>query len=283
VSFLPLGVGQDTAFFDASIEKLGVDLRTGYEAADPFPHIVIDNFLPAAALERLLAEWPEQAMVVFNRGQERLKFQYNPEELSSAFARSLFYAFNAAPFLKFVEAVTGISGLLPDPYYNGGGFHETKAGGHLSVHADFNLNKTMRTLRRVNVIIYLNKDWEDSYFGNLELWSKDMTKKLKSIEPLFNRCVIFDTNEDSFHGHPDPLATPSNVSRRSLALYYYTASKAIIDEHRFHTTNFKVRPNSTDKTDYKYMFRDLMIDLTPPMAKRVFRKLAGRDAPTVSR
>jgi hypothetical protein len=179
--------------------------------------------------------------------------------------------------LKFVEAVTGISGLLPDPEYNGGGYHETKTGGHLSVHADFNLNQRLRILRRVNVLIYLNKDWKDEYGGNLELWSKDMKARVKSVKPIFNRCVIFGTGADIFHGHPDPLSTPDGKSRRSIALYYYTASDAIVDEHRYHSTIFQVRPNSTDKAERKHFFRDLLNDLTPPLAKRAFRKIARRE------
>jgi 2OG-Fe(II) oxygenase superfamily len=279
MSFLTLRVGQETAYFDASIAKLGTELRDEYQAAQPFPYIVIDNFLPEAILDRLLLEWPDETLQVYNRVQERLKFQYNPEDLKSTFSRSLFYAFNAAPFIKFVQNVTGISGLLPDPYFNGGGFHETKTGGHISVHADFNLNKSMRVRRRINVIVYLNKDWRPEYAGNLELWSKDMKTRLKSVEPVFNRCLIFNTDDDSFHGHPDPLTTPEGLSRRSLALYYYTASDAIFDEHRFHTTIYKARPKTTDKLDYKYLFRDFMLDLTPPFAKRILRKVARRAAP----
>jgi hypothetical protein len=277
MSLLTLDVGRETAFFDGSIEEIGAGLRVKYHAAEPFPHVVIDDFMPEAVLDRLLAEWPVgKAQVQYDRDQERLKSQYNPEELTSRFARSLFYALNGAPFLKFIEAVTGISGLLPDPDFNGGGYHETKAGGHLSVHADFNLNQRLRILRRVNVLVYLNKDWKDEYGGNLELWSKGMKTRVKSVEPIFNRCVIFNTGADSFHGHPDPLSTPEGKTRRSLALYYYTASAAIIDEHRYHTTNFQVRPNSTDKADDKHFFRDLLNDLTPPLAKRTFRKIARR-------
>jgi hypothetical protein len=124
--------------------------------------------------------------------------------------------------------------------------------------------------------VYLNKNWQTEYGGNLELWSKDMKTCVKSVEPIFNRCVIFNTDEDSFHGHPDPLTTPEDRSRRSLALYYYTASDAIVDEHRFHTTIFKVRPKTTDRTDYKYLIRDVILDLTPPLAKRLFRKAVRR-------
>jgi hypothetical protein len=106
-----------------------------------------------------------------------------------------------------------------------------------------------------------------------------MKTRLKSVEPVFNRCIIFNTDEDSFHGHPDPLTTPEGLSRRSLALYYYTASDAIFDEHRFHTTIYKVRPKTRDQLDYKYLFRDFMLDLTPPFAKRILRRVARRADP----
>jgi len=109
MSFLTLRVGQETAYFDASIAKLGTELRDQYQSAQPFPYIVIDNFLPEAILDRLLVEWPDETLQVYNRVQERLKFQYNPEDLKSTFSRSLFYAFNAAPFIRFVQNVTGIS------------------------------------------------------------------------------------------------------------------------------------------------------------------------------
>lgn len=270
-------IGQETVFFDGSIGEIGAALHAEFRGAEPFPHVVIDEFLPESVLERLLAEWPvEDARIRYNRGQELLKSQYHPEELSSAFARSLFYAFNGAPFLRFVEGVTGIGGLLPDPDYSGGGLHETKAGGHLGVHADFNVNQRLRMLRRVNAIVYLNKNWQDAFGGNLELWSRDMKTRVKSVEPVFNRCVIFATGANSFHGHPDPLATPEGTTRRSLALYYYTASAAILDEHRYHTTKFQVRPNSTDEAERSHVFRDLLNDLTPPLARRLFRKIVRR-------
>jgi Rps23 Pro-64 3,4-dihydroxylase Tpa1-like proline 4-hydroxylase len=275
--FLTLGAGRETAFFDDSIATIGARLHAQYRAGQPFPHVVIDDFLPESVLDRLLAEWPTgEAQIQYHRGQERLKSQYNPEELSSTFARSLFYAFNGAPFLKFVEAVTGIAGLLGDPDYNGGGYHEIKSGGHLSVHADFNVHQRLRLLRRVNVIVYLNRDWKAEYGGNLELWSKDMKARVKSVEPLFNRCVIFNTGAASFHGHPDPLSTPDGKTRRSLALYYYTASDAILDEYRYHTTLFQVRPNSADEAEDKHFVRDLLLDLTPPFVKRVYHKIVRR-------
>jgi len=96
--------------------------------------------------------------------------------------------------------------------------------------------------RRMNVIIYLNRDWQEEYNGALELWSRDMTHAVKRITPLWNRCVIFNTDADSWHGHPDPLAAPEGVFRRSVALYYYTGSRAIYEELPNRSTMYVARP-----------------------------------------
>jgi hypothetical protein len=275
-SFLAMTTGIESAYFDRSTAARGMALRDAYQTRQPFPHVVIDDFLPAPVLDRILAEWPAASKKEFDRNQERLKSEYDPDGLSTPFARSLFYAFNSAPFIAFLEGLTGITGLIPDPYFLGGGFHETKAGGHLSIHADFNLYRPLRLRRRINVLVYLNKEWDPAYGGSLELWSRDMKSCQASIAPLFNRCVIFNTEDDSYHGHPDPLVTPAGKTRRSLALYYYTASDAIFDEHRAHTTSFKVRPGSRDRRDYRIFLRELLGDLTPPAAKRMLRRLARR-------
>src|SRR3546814_6396188 len=93
----------------------------------------------------------------------------------------MFYAFNSRPFLAFLEALTGIERLIPDPYFEGGGFHEIGRGGYLNVHADFNLNKRLNLRRRLNVLIYLNKDWEPAFGGDLELWDAGMKHRVRAV------------------------------------------------------------------------------------------------------
>ncbi|MEO9114777.1 MAG: 2OG-Fe(II) oxygenase, partial [Gemmatimonadaceae bacterium] len=137
---------------------------------------------------------------------------------------------------------TAIQGLIPDPYFMGGGYHETGRGGKLGIHADFRVNEQLHLHRRLNVIVYLNEHWDESYGGNLELWTRDMTEKRHEVAPLFNRCVIFNTDANSYHGHPDPMTTPDGVFRRSIALYYYTASKEIYNEVPNTSTIYHARP-----------------------------------------
>jgi Rps23 Pro-64 3,4-dihydroxylase Tpa1-like proline 4-hydroxylase len=251
---------------DAAKEK-GRDLRDRYDSARPFPHVLIDNFLPQSLLERCLRDFPEsnQAGETYNRDQERFKRSYTPEVLPTQ-TRQLFYTFNSLPFIKIIENISGIEGLIPDPYFLGGGFHEITEGGHLSMHADFNHHIRMDLERRINVLIYLNKDWTDDYGGQLELWDDGMNSRIQSYVPLFNRCVIFNTTSRSMHGNPTPVRHPQGMARRSIALYYYTATWD--RTKRNHTTQFKVRPGTNDARDFRVRSRELVIDLIPPVLYR---------------
>ena len=116
------------------------------------------------------------------------------------------------PMLEFLEGLTTIQGLIPDPYFIGGGYHETGRGGKLGIHADFRINEQLHLHRRLNVIIYLNERWQPEWGGALELWDREMKEKCREVMPVFNRCVIFNTDANSFHGHPDPLQRPRACS-----------------------------------------------------------------------
>ena len=269
----------DTAhgFFDArALKGKGVDLHDQYVAADPFPHIVIDDFITPDVLEACLQFFPDAPdpdSQTFDRAQERYKTSFNPDFLPGHL-RSFFYALNSQPFIAFLENMTGVKGLIPDPYYLGGGFHETRQGGHLSVHADFNLHPKLRLERRLNLLIYLNKDWEDAYGGALELWDQEMSSCISRVTPEFNRCVVFSTNATSYHGHPAPIDHPRGQPRRSIALYYYTATWD--GTAREFTTQFRARPQSEDKIDWDVKRSELVNDLFPPILVRNFRRVANR-------
>jgi hypothetical protein len=243
---LPVNIREGLALDPAAARHIGENLSSEYCFAEPFPHIVLEDFLPKEVARLAVDHFPRQALAsdrVFEMGYGGLhKRQILPEECDAA-ARQLFHFFNSRPVLEFLEGLTSIQGLLPDPYFVGGGFHETGRGGKLGIHADFRINPQLHLHRRINVIIYLNEHWDDAYGGNLELWNRDMTVKCKEIAPLFNRCVIFNTDAESYHGHPDPLTTPDGVFRRSIALYYYTASREIYKEVPNTSTIYHARPN----------------------------------------
>ena len=263
-----------TGLIDAGAAlETGLELAQGYASANPFPHVVIDDFLPGPVAEMCIAEFDRSRndeQVTFNRAQERLKRQYKPDELSQN-VRNLFYSFNSRPFIRVLENITGIKGLIPDPYFLGGGFHEISNGGHLSVHADFNHHKMMNLERRINVLIYLNRDWRDEYGGQLELWDNDMKAAVVSVVPVLNRCVIFNTTSHSNHGNPHPVAHPDDVSRKSIALYYYTSTWT--EEKRSHTTQFRPRKGTGDAPDWSVRRSELIEDFVPPIVRRGFAKV----------
>jgi hypothetical protein len=240
---------------------IGESLAGTYCFAEPFPHIVLDNFLPDAVAKTALQHFPSEKLqsdVVFEMGYAgQFKRQILPEDCDGE-ARVLFNFFNSQPVIEFLEGLTAIDGLIPDPHFVGGGFHETTRGGKLGIHADFRINEKLHVHRRLNVIIYLNETWDDSYGGHLELWDRQMKAKVHSVAPIFNRCVIFNTDADSYHGHPDPLQAPEGVARRSIALYYYTASHAIHLEVPGKSTVYQARP--TDSAEIKREARRLRVD-----------------------
>jgi Rps23 Pro-64 3,4-dihydroxylase Tpa1-like proline 4-hydroxylase len=259
-------------FIEESFGKAGKEFHAEYAAAQPFPHIVLDNFLSEPLADLCLAEFPVRpaSNARYARPQENKKFEFNPETFSPSL-RTLFYSFNSLPFIGFLENVTGIKGLIPDPYFAGAGFHEIANGGHLNIHADFNHHALLDLERRINVLIYLNRDWKEEYGGCFEIWDRTMTQRCLRVVPLFNRCVIFNTSSTSFHGNPEPINHPAGTSRRAVALYYYTSTWD--KTRREHSTQFKVRPNSIDRFDLSLRLREIANEITPPIATRAFRKL----------
>lgn len=216
-----------------------------YLEAFPFPHIILDNLLPPKVATRALEDFPgpdceyyqqpDNENQVFKLG--RLQDQYFkgiPDRL-----RHLLYEFNSKTFIDFLEVLTGIKALVPDPHYHGGALHQILAGGKLDVHADYNKDVRTGLDRRINVLLYLNKNWHDEYGGHLELWDKDMQACQQKIAPIFNRCVIFNTTSESYHGHPTPLSCPEGMARKSLALYYYTNGRPEHENKESHNTIWK--------------------------------------------
>ena len=217
---LPINLDQGFALAEEDAYRLGQDRMGDYVFAEPFAHAVMDSFLPMNLAEKILQHFPVDKKAhdkIYQKGYGgQFKRQVLPADCDE-FTRNLFGFFNSSAMLKFLEGITNIQGLLPDPYFAGGGFHEISTGGLLGVHADFRVNEGLQLIRRVNVLIYLNKNWQEAYGGKLELWDKTMQNKVKEVAPLFNRCVIFNTDADSFHGHPEPLTTPPDITRKSIA------------------------------------------------------------------
>lgn len=242
------------------MSNASMDLGTGFEelraldpaayaSAEPFPHAVFHDVFSDELLDGVLSEFP---------APERMGIQFDePEEVKSAESRwdafgpstqRLLTILNSAPFVDQLERITGISGLITDHHFRGGGQHQIRRGGYLGVHADFNHHLKLKVIRRINVLVYLNHDWDDAWGGQLELWDTAMTHPMVKVTPAFNTMVMFSTNSDSFHGHPDPLTCPPERARRSIATYYYTAAPGALDDIDPHSTLFRDRPGVAPRT-----------------------------------
>ncbi len=250
-------------------QRAGRRLHEQYVHARCFPHIVLSDLVHPELLRRVAREFPaSDGHAAFNRSQERLKYQYPPRYWMGPATHNLFAELNSDAFVTFLEEMTGIQGLIVDPTYAGGGLHETKSGGHLSVHADFNINDHLKVIRQLNLLIYLNDDWPDEYGGHLELWNRSMTACEVRVPPTLGRSVVFTTTLDSYHGQPNPVSCPPDRSRRSMALYYYKATEEGLASLPRRTTNFQARPGSGDKTDWRIRRFHLVNDWVPPIIRR---------------
>jgi len=268
------GLGAVNLLPYAKMKRIAETKAEEYAAATPFPHIVIDDFFDPGVLDPVLAEFPskDDRNWELHDFPEELKLQSKAEQQIPPYTRYLLYAMNSSGFLQFLEKLTGIPKLLGDPQYDGGGLHQIVPGGKLGIHADFNLHPYYSLERRLNALVYLNKNWKDEYGGHLELWDKSMTKAEKKIAPVFNRMVIFTTTSDSYHGHPNPLSCPPGVTRKSMALYYYTVLAGDETDRSRHSTLFQERPGERFRPSAKQIARDL----TPPALWRMLAKARNR-------
>lgn len=209
-------------------------LAEQFAQARPFSHVVLDDFVRSDILENVYEEFDSENFDTWDkREHERIqvKWRSNWQDDTDVPPQTLnlIKYLNSGRFLRWLSQLTGISGLIPDPYLTGGGFNQINPGGTLAVHADGNWHDLMQVHRRLNVIVYMNKDWQDAWGGDFELWSRKKNnlpdRCEKRVRPDWNRCVIFKTDDFSFHGHPTPLACPADRCRRSLILYYYTNTR----------------------------------------------------------
>src|SRR5271170_6677652 len=254
--------------FIHKLERLGKEKAQEYSSNQPFPHIYFDDFLPEDAAEAALRDFPEPKQLTwteFDRPTER-KLAFDVVERLPPSVRDVLYFLNSRPMLNFLEILTGIQGVISDPYYVGGGLHQIKPGGNLEVHADFNFHAKLKLDRRINVLVYMNKDWNEEYGGHFELWNKDMTKAEQKILPLFNRCAIFSTTSTSFHGHPNPLTCPPDRTRKSLATYYYSNGRPEEEVNEAHSTLFQHRPGDPQEIQpQQSSFKNFVRAVTPPI------------------
>lgn len=240
-------------FEPSELQRLASARHDEYVAAQPFAHAVFDEVVPEAVLDAVLAEFPavdQDAWISFENENERKLASTRDTPIGEATAQ-LLAELNSAAFVDFLEQLTGMTGLVPDPHLVGGGLHQIVPGGHLGVHVDFNRHPRTGLQRRLNVLLYLNRDWKEEYGGALELWRAEPRRRERRILPLWGRLVVFSTTERSYHGHPEPLDCPEGMTRKSLALYYYSLAPGAIGNGQgaaSHNTLFMPGPESRAKS-----------------------------------
>jgi Rps23 Pro-64 3,4-dihydroxylase Tpa1-like proline 4-hydroxylase len=272
---MPSVEGLDLGFFLplTRMDELVKTAHASYINAQPFPHIVFDNFFDQKLLDQILAEFPKPGEIRWQRfdNEHEIKLASAAEAAFGPATRLLLYHLNSITFLQFLTRVTGIENLIPDPHFEGGGLHQIVRGGKLGVHADFNKHRTYRLDRRLNLLLYLNNDWREEYGGHLELWDRNMTKCETRVLPVMNRVMIFGTTDFTYHGHPNPLMCPPTMTRKSLALYYFSNGRPAEEVSGEHSTVFPAQSRETDLT-FSRRFRRLASELVPPIITRHLRK-----------
>jgi Rps23 Pro-64 3,4-dihydroxylase Tpa1-like proline 4-hydroxylase len=244
------------------------ELKNSFKKAKPFSHLVIDNMFPADMLNDLLAEIP-------SAGDEKWVNESHKHMTKSNLRSAVelgevgyqFTAFlNSAKFLYLVSELTGIWSLLPDPYMGGAGYHVVPSGGKFDVHADRNIDQNTGLRRRLAMLVYLNKNWDNAFGGQLELWDKTASKCEKVVEPIFNRTVIFEVTDENFHG-VRPVMTDER-SRVSFACYYHTVPEASLIPHSsIYSPSFYLKKDS--------FLKRATTQLLPPIVFKAARKIKG--------
>jgi Rps23 Pro-64 3,4-dihydroxylase Tpa1-like proline 4-hydroxylase len=254
--------------------ELRKSAHASYITAKPFPHIVFDDFFDSNLVDQVLAEFPKPSEIrwqSFDNAHE-IKLASAAEASFGPVTRLLMYHLNSITFLEFLSSVTGIDNLIPDPHFEGGGLHQIVRGGKLGVHADFNKHRTYGFDRRLNLLLYLNKDWREDYGGHLQLWNRDMTKCEAKVLPVINRVMVFGTTDFTYHGHPDPLTCPAGMTRKSLALYYFSNGRPAEEITGEHSTLFRPREEREFALTFNQRLRRLAGDLLPPIIAKRLRK-----------
>ena len=236
-----------------------------YNQAQPFPHIVLDNFLPPSILNGVIDDFRNHNDWGWDNSQysqqHQVKKFFSPWNENGGNTlpintKLILNYLNSPETISMLEKLTGINGLIADPTLLGGGMHKIDSGGKLSIHADSRKHAVTGNYRRINLLVYLNKNWNSEWGGSLQLWNNDMTTMVQDIQPFFNRVVIFNTGGDTYHGHPHDLNTPEGVSRISLALYYYTKENPDTNENNVTSAVWKDVPSETKQITPTKVIKD---------------------------
>lgn len=201
------------------------ELKDIHATNNPVPYTIIDNFLPSEVFESIvkdLSNITQDHYTVFSVGDNYRK--ECRDFVEAPLLQTLSHSFQSSNFVHWLEKITGVEKLIPDPHLRGGGLARIPTGNKLGLHTDFNWNDQLQVNRKVNLILYLTPNWQSSWDGDLEFWNKENTECVTRIEPKANRLVFWNYESWLVHGHSNTLDTPEDVSRDNLIHFYYTSN-----------------------------------------------------------
>jgi Rps23 Pro-64 3,4-dihydroxylase Tpa1-like proline 4-hydroxylase len=249
-------------------------LRSEYANAKPWPHVAVEDVFPEELLDSIAAECAglDETCLITSNDARQVK-----QEASGGLgpATEHFLALvESARFREFISTVTGVHNLLPDPTHKFAGAHRTPPGGFTKIHRDFAVHPASGLFHRVNLLVYLNRNWPDSYGGSLELWPSDMSAIGRRIFPRFNTMVLWETHDATLHGLPDPVACPSDRMRLSVACYYYTKEPRVAAPGERRVRYWAARPGD-DRSIERMGWQDRVRNVTPEPLRYLIK--AARD------
>lgn len=252
-------------FAPERLRALGVRDHEAYVSAVPWPHVVVDDLFSRAGLEELARELDGvRPAAILHHVTSRTVKNESAEVRGLGPAMDAFQkAMDSPAMTSYLEAVTGIAGLVADPTRELAGLHETPVGGFTKIHTDFSHHPTTGLHHRINALLYMNPEWHDDWGGQLELWPSDMSGDPTIVQPTLGTFVVFATNDASKHGLPRAVACPEGISRKSLAFYYYSVER--------HGDTLSVRHSS-----YHARPTEAPSDLVAPLKERVLEHLPRR-------
>jgi hypothetical protein len=247
-------------------------LRSEYLNAKPWPHIVVRDIFPEKLLDSIAIECAglDETRLIRSNHDRQIK-QEAPEGLGPV-TRNFLELVDSARFREFVSSVTGVRDLLADPTHKFAGAHRTGPGGFTKIHRDFEVHPTSGLFHRVNLLVYLNRNWPDSYGGSLELWPSDMSAIGRRIFPRFNTMVLWETHGATLHGLPDPVTCPSDRMRLSVASYYYTTEPRVPAAGERRVRYWAARPGEDRRSIERMGWLDHLREVTPEPLRHLIRR-----------
>ena len=244
-------------------------LRDQFNAAQPYPHLVVSDWFNPKLLELAQEEFDLYARSELRQVHTKRESTFRSQAVEFGPACTLYFSIvNAGWFVNLLSEVTGVAALVPDPGMHGGGLHETRAGGRFQIHRDFDRHPRTGLFNEMVLLTYLNKAWDPSWEGALELWDAKLTRCITTIQPEFGRTVIMRNGPLNFHGHVAALKPPPGRTRRSLGAYYYS--------NRLPVTEQGHRPTVFLMNDRVDRLKLLLKDLVPPLLWQAIKRITDR-------